>query len=180
MPLQWGRMTLSSCRKDQRLRRDGLSRSFRCRCRGRTAIASSNRQDESSQLVEIEMSIQSLTGLCPSPSRLPRARGGPRPRTRRGRRFHPAREPIRGAGGRWRSLSSPFMTLLDVSIVNVALPSMERGLGASAGTVRWVVSGYALTLGLSLLPARRDPAVAASREPRRSRNSSVCTRRPGS
>jgi EmrB/QacA subfamily drug resistance transporter len=48
-----------------------------------------------------------------------------------------------------------FMTLLDVSIVNVALPSMERGLGASAGTVQWVVSGYALTLGLSLVPAGR-------------------------
>jgi EmrB/QacA subfamily drug resistance transporter len=48
-----------------------------------------------------------------------------------------------------------FMTLLDVSIVNVALPSMERGLGASAGTVQWVVSGYALALGLSLVPAGR-------------------------
>ncbi|MDT4974739.1 MAG: hypothetical protein QOG98_497, partial [Pseudonocardiales bacterium] len=48
-----------------------------------------------------------------------------------------------------------FMTLLDVSIVNVALPSMERGLGASAGTVQWVVSGYALTLGLALIPAGR-------------------------
>jgi EmrB/QacA subfamily drug resistance transporter len=47
------------------------------------------------------------------------------------------------------------MTLLDVSIVNVALPSMERGLGASAGTVQWVVSGYALALALSLVPAGR-------------------------
>jgi EmrB/QacA subfamily drug resistance transporter len=60
---------------------------------------------------------------------------------------------------RWRALAvtqlAGFMTLLDVSIVNVALPSMERGLGASAGTVQWVVSGYALTLGLSLVPAGR-------------------------
>jgi len=46
-------------------------------------------------------------------------------------------------------------TLLDVSIVNVALPSMERGLGAPAGTAQWVVSGYALTLGLTLVPAGR-------------------------
>ncbi len=60
---------------------------------------------------------------------------------------------------RWRALAvtqiAAFMSLLDVSIVNVALPSMERGLGASAGTVQWVVSGYALTLGLALVPAGR-------------------------
>jgi EmrB/QacA subfamily drug resistance transporter len=48
-----------------------------------------------------------------------------------------------------------FMILLDVSIVNVALPSIERGLAVSAGTVQWVVSGYALTLGLALVPAGR-------------------------
>jgi EmrB/QacA subfamily drug resistance transporter len=48
-----------------------------------------------------------------------------------------------------------FMILLDVSIVNVALPSIERGLAVSAGTVQWVVSGYALTLGLVLVPAGR-------------------------
>jgi len=52
---------------------------------------------------------------------------------------------------RWRALAvsqfAAFMVLLDVSIVNVALPSIERGLGASAGTVQWVVSGYALALG---------------------------------
>jgi len=60
---------------------------------------------------------------------------------------------------RWRALAvtqlAAFMTLLDVSIVNVALPSMERGLGASAGTAQWVISGYALTLGLTLVPAGR-------------------------
>jgi EmrB/QacA subfamily drug resistance transporter len=47
------------------------------------------------------------------------------------------------------------MTLLDVSIVNVALPSMERDLGASPATLQWVVSGYALTMGLALVPAGR-------------------------
>jgi EmrB/QacA subfamily drug resistance transporter len=47
------------------------------------------------------------------------------------------------------------MALLDVSVVNVALPSIERGLGVSAGTVQWVVSGYALTFGLALVPAGR-------------------------
>jgi EmrB/QacA subfamily drug resistance transporter len=60
---------------------------------------------------------------------------------------------------RWRVLAvtqvAGFMTLLDVSIVNVALPSIQRDLGASAGTVQWVVSGYALAFGLALVPAGR-------------------------
>jgi EmrB/QacA subfamily drug resistance transporter len=60
---------------------------------------------------------------------------------------------------RWRALAvtqlAVFMALLDVSIVNVALPSIQRDLGASPGTVQWVVSGYALTLGLVLVPAGR-------------------------
>jgi MFS family permease len=47
------------------------------------------------------------------------------------------------------------MSLLDVSIVNVALPSFQRDLEASAGTVQWVVSGYALAFGLALVPAGR-------------------------
>jgi EmrB/QacA subfamily drug resistance transporter len=60
---------------------------------------------------------------------------------------------------RWRALAvtqtAAVMTLLDVSIVNVALPSIERGLRASPGTVQWVVSGYALTFGLVLVTAGR-------------------------
>ncbi|MBN6041827.1 MFS transporter [Amycolatopsis sp. 195334CR] len=47
------------------------------------------------------------------------------------------------------------MVLLDVSIVNVALPSMQRDLGASAGGMQWVVSGYALTFGLVLVAGGR-------------------------
>jgi EmrB/QacA subfamily drug resistance transporter len=61
--------------------------------------------------------------------------------------------------GRWRALTvslvAAFMTLLDVSIVNVALPSIERDLGASAASVQWVVSGYALAFALALVPAGR-------------------------
>jgi EmrB/QacA subfamily drug resistance transporter len=60
---------------------------------------------------------------------------------------------------RWRVLAvtqlAGFMSLLDVSIVNVALPSIQRDLGASTGTVQWVVSGYALAFGLALVPAGR-------------------------
>jgi EmrB/QacA subfamily drug resistance transporter len=60
---------------------------------------------------------------------------------------------------RWRaltvSLAAAFMTLLDVSIVNVALPSIERDLGASAASAQWIVSGYSLAFGLVLVPAGR-------------------------
>jgi hypothetical protein len=61
--------------------------------------------------------------------------------------------------GRWRALAvtqiAAFMALLDVSIVNVALPFIERGQGASPTAVQWVVSGYGLAFGLALVPAGR-------------------------
>lgn len=61
--------------------------------------------------------------------------------------------------GRWRALAvclvGGFMTLLDVSIVNVALPSIRTGLDATASDLQWVLSGYALTFGLVLVPAGR-------------------------
>jgi EmrB/QacA subfamily drug resistance transporter len=47
------------------------------------------------------------------------------------------------------------MTLLDVSIVNVALPSIRTGLHAAPSDLQWVVSGYALAFGLVLVPAGR-------------------------
>jgi EmrB/QacA subfamily drug resistance transporter len=60
---------------------------------------------------------------------------------------------------RWRALSvalvAGFMTLLDVSIVNVALPSIRDDLHLSSGELQWVLSGYALTFGLLLVPAGR-------------------------
>jgi EmrB/QacA subfamily drug resistance transporter len=60
---------------------------------------------------------------------------------------------------RWRALAvtlaAGFMTLLDVSIVNVALPSMQRGLHASPQGIQWVVSGYALAFGLTLVAGGR-------------------------
>jgi MFS family permease len=38
------------------------------------------------------------------------------------------------------------MLLLDVTIVNVALPSIERDLGANFSDLQWVIDAYALTL----------------------------------
>src|SRR5438552_13045495 len=44
-----------------------------------------------------------------------------------------------------------FMTILDVSIVNVALPTIARKLHFSEGNLQWVVTAYALTFGGFLL-----------------------------
>ncbi|GAB3265476.1 MFS transporter [Arthrobacter pigmenti] len=60
---------------------------------------------------------------------------------------------------RWRVLSvllvTIFMSLVGVSIVNVALPSIQEGLGASRSDIQWVLSGYALTFGIVLVAAGR-------------------------
>src|SRR6478736_9920631 len=64
----------------------------------------------------------------------------------------PAQGEYRPDPDRWMALSvvlaAGFMTLLDVSIVNVALPSIERGLNAQPNELQWIVAGYALALGL--------------------------------
>ncbi len=60
---------------------------------------------------------------------------------------------------RWRvlgvTLAVGFMSLLDVTIVNVALPTMRAGLETTTGTIQWVVSGYALAFGLTLVSGGR-------------------------
>jgi EmrB/QacA subfamily drug resistance transporter len=59
--------------------------------------------------------------------------------------------------GKWWTLVAvclaTFMLLLDVTIVNVALPSIERDLDASFSDLQWVVDAYALTLAAFLLTA---------------------------
>jgi EmrB/QacA subfamily drug resistance transporter len=60
---------------------------------------------------------------------------------------------------RWRAVSVAlvvgFMGVLDLSIVAVALPAIRADLGASPSEAQWVISGYALTFGLTLVPAGR-------------------------
>jgi EmrB/QacA subfamily drug resistance transporter len=46
-----------------------------------------------------------------------------------------------------------FMLLLDITVVNVALPDIQRALGASLSSLQWVVDAYALTLAAFLLTA---------------------------
>ena len=52
-------------------------------------------------------------------------------------------------------LIANFMNLIDVTIVNVALPSMRTGLGASDTQIEWVVAAYILAFALGLLPFGR-------------------------
>ncbi len=60
---------------------------------------------------------------------------------------------------RWTALLvmmlANFMNLLDVTIVNVALPSLQSGLGATSSQIEWVVAGYVLVFALGLLPFGR-------------------------
>jgi EmrB/QacA subfamily drug resistance transporter len=44
-------------------------------------------------------------------------------------------------------LTAAFMVVLDFSIVNVALASIEREFGFSATAVQWIVTGYAIAFG---------------------------------
>jgi EmrB/QacA subfamily drug resistance transporter len=48
-----------------------------------------------------------------------------------------------------------FMIVLDFFIVNVALPSIQARLHASAGATEWVVAGYGLTFAVFLITAGR-------------------------
>ena len=59
--------------------------------------------------------------------------------------------------GQWLTLAvvsaATAMLLLDVTVVNVALPVIQRDLDASFGELQWVVDAYALTLAATLLTA---------------------------
>lgn len=61
------------------------------------------------------------------------------------------------AQAKWWTLTAvciaTFMLLLDVTIVNVALPEIERDLGASFSDLQWVINAYAVALAAVLLTA---------------------------
>ena len=56
---------------------------------------------------------------------------------------------------RWSALAlivtAQFMVILDVAIVNVALPSIKSSLGFSTSSLQWVISAYAILFGGTLL-----------------------------
>jgi EmrB/QacA subfamily drug resistance transporter len=79
---------------------------------------------------------------------------GPDPEAHRGPEGDTGPDPRR-----WKALAvclvAGFMTLLDISIVNVALPSIRQGLHTPTSDLQWVLSGYALAFGLFLIPSGR-------------------------
>jgi EmrB/QacA subfamily drug resistance transporter len=60
---------------------------------------------------------------------------------------------------RWVALAvlllASFMNLIDVTIVNVAIPSLQDNLGADPAQVEWVIAAYVLAFALGLLPFGR-------------------------
>jgi EmrB/QacA subfamily drug resistance transporter len=62
---------------------------------------------------------------------------------------------LTSANRRWWTLAAVslglFMIMLDNTVVNVALPSIQRDLGARLSELEWIVSGYALTFAAFLL-----------------------------
>jgi EmrB/QacA subfamily drug resistance transporter len=60
-------------------------------------------------------------------------------------------------GNKWWTLLAvclgTFMLLLDITIVNVALPDIQRALNSSFSDLQWIVDAYALTLAAFLLTA---------------------------
>src|SRR5215212_8312147 len=56
---------------------------------------------------------------------------------------------------KWWTLGSVavglFMIMLDNTVVNVALPSIQRDLGADLSSLEWIVTGYALTFAALML-----------------------------
>src|SRR6187402_1048601 len=64
---------------------------------------------------------------------------------------------VNGMDRKWWTLvavaAGIFMLLLDVTIVNVALPDIEQSLDASLSDLQWVIDAYALTLAALQLTA---------------------------
>jgi EmrB/QacA subfamily drug resistance transporter len=72
-------------------------------------------------------------------------------------------EPGRAPGGadprRWVALAvvltAGFMQLVDISIVNVAIPSIQRDLDATYAEIQWVLAGYQLAFAVMLITGGR-------------------------
>ncbi|WP_127794050.1 MFS transporter [Agromyces sp. LHK192] len=55
----------------------------------------------------------------------------------------------------WVCVGIAALTILDLTKVNVALPSIEAAFGVGSTELQLIVSGYVLTFGLTLVPAGR-------------------------
>jgi MFS family permease len=69
------------------------------------------------------------------------------------------RDPATAARGRWLMLivllAGQFMALLDVTIVNVAMPTIGRSLHASGAELQLVVAGYIVSYAMMLITGAR-------------------------
>lgn len=52
-------------------------------------------------------------------------------------------------------LSAQFLALMTLSIINVALPAIQQGIGATDTHLQWLISGFTLAFGIGLVPAGR-------------------------
>ncbi|MFI5526958.1 MFS transporter [Kitasatospora sp. NPDC051853] len=52
-------------------------------------------------------------------------------------------------------LAGGFTTMLDNSVLNIAVPALRSSLEASATQIQWIVAGYSLAFGLALIPGGR-------------------------
>src|ERR1700751_3023339 len=70
-----------------------------------------------------------------------------------------ARDPATAARGRWliliMLLAGQFMALLDVTIVNVAMPTIGRTLHAAGAELQLVVAGYTVSYAMMLITGAR-------------------------
>lgn len=73
----------------------------------------------------------------------------------RSRAFQPPTVPRSAWNALVVLMAGMFMALLDTTIVNVALPTIQVSLEASEATLSWIISGYALAFGIALIPAGR-------------------------
>ena len=67
--------------------------------------------------------------------------------------------PARRRAGDWSILLTLslgfFMTLLDLTIVNIAIPDMRRDLHASLAEIGWVINAYVIVLAVLMITAGR-------------------------
>jgi EmrB/QacA subfamily drug resistance transporter len=73
--------------------------------------------------------------------------------------FHVPQTKAEADPRRWIAMTvlliASFMNLIDVTIVNVALPSLQQGLGATPEQIEWVIAAFVLAFALGLLPFGR-------------------------
>ena len=72
---------------------------------------------------------------------------------------YPGTEGAQAYSRRWPALATlllaGFMNLIDITIVNVALPRLQVSLGATSTEIEWMVAAYVLAFALGLLPFGR-------------------------